>query len=575
MSTTRFSRVLWPRQGATIPLMLDLAGTHSHRHGLRSAKAVSMHRFVFSSRPHSLFVSTAATAAQVSDHVYNNSNTNRVDNNTIRKRQKGGRRRHGARDETGTTAPSISNANTSELKRRLSTLRVSTATDDDVQSIWQLYLNEYESTTLPPALQTMLYRLVGTKGSNGMMETLFKQSPPQSVEAMEWVILVHVKANRPRYAHRLLKDMYAAGQIPTSNTFRHLIKYNAKGFSKPNRRRMAEKLLNDMLNLGVTPGTSIWMELLMGQAVHGLPLTYLDPFLAAVADSKRGAHRINKVIQLLAGHGHPALLTVVERTQESIDVDTWNMAIKYSVFAGNMITAESLFNTMPHRNPTSFHTLLRGYLEHRAIDPAIRIFRSMIEQGISIEPDVYDAFIMAYTDTSNHHHNTSSASSSPPPSSTTQEEEDNIELRIETLRRLWRSMRDRDHVPDDVLSRMFEFYLRHDALADAEQLYWDLREHHDRRRFGRKTEGWVSNMIMAFAGKRQLLSAISLTYDWIGLGYAPNSKAIIKLIKACDKRNDLAAAKQLLNIMEEVSERPVSHSCYVALEKAYKKKKKS
>ncbi|KAI7881988.1 hypothetical protein K492DRAFT_236321 [Lichtheimia hyalospora FSU 10163] len=552
MSTTRFSRVLWPRQGAAIPLMLDLAGTHSHRHGLRSVNAVSMHRFVFSSRPHSLFVSTAATATQVTDHVYNNSNnnnSNRVDSNSIRKRHKGGRRRHWARDETGTT--STSHTNNSELKRRLSTLRVSTATEDDVQSIWRLYLNEYESTTLAPVLQTMLYRLVGSKGNNDMMETLFKQSPPQSVEAMEWVILVQVKANRPRYAHRLLKDMYAAGQVPTFNTFKHLIKWNAKGLYKPNRRRMAEKLVNDMLNLGITPGSSIWMELLMGQAIHGLPLTYLDPFLVAVADSKRGAHRIKKIVQLLSSRGHPALLTVVERTQESIDVDTWNMAIKYSVFAGNMVTAESLFNTMPHRNATSFHTLLRGYLEHRAIDPAIRIFRSMIEKGITIEPDVYDAFILAYTDTSKHHHGTSSSTTSSSTSTTIPENEDSIELRIETLRRLWRSMRDRDHVPDHVLSRMFEFYLRHDALADAEQLYWDLREHHDRRPFGRRTEGWVSNMIMAFAGKRQLLSAISLTYDWIGLGYAPNSKAIIKLIKACHKRDDLAAAKQLLNIMEE------------------------
>lgn len=231
MSTTRFSRVLWPRQGTAIPLMLDLAGTHSHRHGLRSVKAVSMHRFVFSSRPHSLFVSTAATAAQVTDHVYNNSSNNeRVDNNNIRRRHKAVRRRH---DETGTS----SSSNNSELKRRLSTLRVSTATDQDVQAIWQLYLDEFESTTLPPVLQTMLYRLVGSKGNNGMMETLFKQSPPQSVEAMEWVILVHVKANRPRYAHRLLKDMYAAGQVPTFNTFKHLIKYNAKGLYKPNRRK--------------------------------------------------------------------------------------------------------------------------------------------------------------------------------------------------------------------------------------------------------------------------------------------------------------------------------------------------
>lgn len=561
MSTTRFSRVLWPRQGAAIPLMLDLAGTHSHRHGLRSVKAVSMHRFVFSSRPHSLFVSTAATAAQVTDHVYNNSSNNeRVDNNNIRRRHKAVRRRH---DETGTS----SSSNNSELKRRLSTLRVSTATDQDVQAIWQLYLDEYETTTLPPVLQTMLYRLVGSKGNNGMMETLFKQSPPQSVEAMEWVILVHVKANRPRYAHRLLKDMYAAGQVPTFNTFKHLIKYNAKGLYKPNRRKMAEKLVNDMINLGMTPGTSIWMELLMGQAVHDLPLTYLDPFLAAVADSRRRTHRINKVLQLLASRGNPALLTVMERTQESIDVDTWNMAIKYSVFAGNMMTAESFFNAMPHRNATTFHTLLRGYLEHRAIDPAIRIFRSMIEQGISIQPDVYDAFILAYTDTSNHHSNNTL-------STTSTQEEDSIELRIETLRRLWRSMRDHDHLSDNVLSRMFEFYLHHDALADAEQLYWDLRQRHDRP-FGRKTEGWVSNMIMAFAGKRQLLSAISLTYDWIGLGYAPNSKAIIKLIKACRKRNDLAAAQQLLKIMEEVSERPVSDSCYVALERAYKKKRKS
>ncbi|KAI9322505.1 hypothetical protein BX666DRAFT_1849557 [Dichotomocladium elegans] len=360
--------------------------------------------------------------------------------------------------------------------------------------------------------------------------------------------------------------------------YRNLIKSHAKHFYNPNRRRAAEKMLKDMVNHGQDPTIDIYLQLLMGKAIHGPrhePLgPWLDLYLALEKGKKRTIHRVKKLVNLLASRGHPGMLVVLRQAHEELglvykpDLETWDMAIRGSAMAGDMVTAQLLFDTMDrhHQTATTFHTLLRGYLRQSEIDHAIRVFRLMLERDIPLDQTVYEQFILAYA------HPKSSHTSNNDDNCMDSDESEDIHLRIETLKRLWRTLLAESHlVPEHVLTAMLSYYNTQGAYAEAEQLYWDLRQ--IKSPISRRNQGLFFETIMAFAGRQQMLSALSLVYDMLSQGYWPSSKVTNKIIKMAAARDDLQLAEQLVKILEEFPDRRVSLSCYANIEKKYKKKK--
>lgn len=480
-----------------------------------------------------------------------------------------------------------------ELIRRLTQLNIHKVTSDDLKTIWDLFQNEAKRPNcqlhqVSPPLVTMLYRLVSEKGTIDMIDTLHHQLVVErgisaTIEDMEWVIFANIKANRVERAHQLLSDLYAAGKTPTKWTYRHLIKAEAKHFYDIDRRKRAEILLNEMNRRGLCPDSNTYLQFLMGLALYcpdkDLMMTWFRRFMDLEAEHgwKRTQQRVKLLVEMMASHGHPSTFAVFSDALDdaglSFDVDTWNKTIRGCLYAGDFDAAEELLERLRKREDTkpnleTYHTLMRGYLcqlplspNHRPrrqvvdLDAAIRLFQRMCDDGLSANLAIYESFFTAYT---------------------SYQMADDEQLRIETLRRLWQvalnSVVIVDHdkedsdknnlLHDDILPSLFQFYMRHDVLNEAEQLYWALRQH--RYPLSRRLLGEINSLIVAFAKRRHLPSALSLTYDFLAAGHWPSRRTVLAVIRCCSARGDLDSAKQLLDIMEEIRSQDPSSSSYIS-----------
>ncbi|KAI8137030.1 hypothetical protein BJV82DRAFT_636946 [Fennellomyces sp. T-0311] len=450
------------------------------------------------------------------------------------------------------------------LKERLSSLHVETATQQQLDEIWKLFLQREQLSSMFPPLVTMLFRLVAKKGTIDMMDTLHKRFAHRDlhVEDIEWIIFANIRAGKIKDAHRLLNDMYRVGQTPTLATYNHLIKFHAKHFYNKRRREIAQNLLDEMCRKGVQPGARIYMQLMLGEAIHGSDRdavqVWLDRMmeLEATKGYRRTQHRLKKLIQVLSSKGHPALYTVL-RTGTNVglefDIDTWNAAIAGYARAGNTGGAYQILSLVRQRNIQTidtYHALIQGHLARPPLDmeAAIQAFQTMLQDGIVANQSTYNIFLLAYT----------------------KHDIEDDDLQIKTLRQLFRASASssKQGVPDGVLERLFDFYIQRGVISEAEQLYWDMRQRG--HPLSRRIQSRVFKTITEFARRRQMLSAFSLVYDLLANDYWPSSQVVCSIIKACGARRDLDAAKQMLNIMEDISRDKVRQVCYDTLACEYK-----
>ncbi|KAF7724504.1 hypothetical protein EC973_000955 [Apophysomyces ossiformis] len=393
------------------------------------------------------------------------------------------------------------------------------------------------------------------------------------IALLEKTVLEHAKNNRVDEAYRVLSDLYQSGETPSIKMYNSLIKAHAKNFGDIRRQRAAKKLLYEMRLHGVKPTRTTYLQLLMGLALHddGSPRAlrmmrlWFDQLmvLEAEKDYRRTGNRLKKLFKMMASVGHRAIqpmLLTAHNAGICLDAETWNEALVGCTYGGRMDAAEQLFDYFRARHLAkgglsveTYHTLIRGHLcQYRSaaaraaqvnVDAAIRIFRLMLQDGVEADQKVYEYFAKAYTS-----------------DAVLLENDDSI--RFETLRQLWQAIiktrKPGPFIDETAVASLLSYYLKHDALADAEQIYWDLRNHG--YRFDRPILGEIHKTIIMFASKCHLISAMSLFYDLLSHGWQPSTNVVYAIIRACSKRGDLESAKQMLEVIREMkSEDPNVH----------------
>ncbi|KAI8393849.1 uncharacterized protein BYT42DRAFT_542046 [Radiomyces spectabilis] len=339
---------------------------------------------------------------------------------------------------------------------------------------------------------------------------------------------------------------------------------------------------------GIEPTSQTYMQLLMGEILHK-PVrrdtlrniqSWFDKLLALEArrNYKRTGSKLKRIFTLMAYVGHPATRDLFLKSLSvniKYDLDSWNLAILACARGGQLDAAEDLLQMLRRQSGTtadgptleSYHHVIRGYLGHYDsshfdspfrkqpdVDAAIRIFQLMLKDNVVADYTVYASFLKAYAS-------------------------DNLgleadeELRIETLQRLWQAMmtmseKDTVHFDDALLESLIDIFTRHNALSYAEQIYWDIRQRE--HPISRRNLSSIHQLIIAFARRVQLLSAMSLFYDLMACGHRPSSLVMCEIIRACGKRNDIELAEQMLSVVEETQKATdpilrVAKSCHHAL----------
>ncbi|KAG0185902.1 hypothetical protein DFQ28_008613 [Apophysomyces sp. BC1034] len=382
---------------------------------------------------------------------------------------------------------------------------------------------------------------------------------------LEQTILEHAKANRIGQAYRLIDDLYQSGKTPSIKMYNSIIKAHAKNFGDIRRQRAVDKLLDEMVLHGVKPTSTTYMQLLMGQSLHDdgssrairNMRSWFDGLMALEAKKqyRRTGHRLKKLFKMMASVGHRAIQPMILTAHNagvSFDAETWNEALVGCVYGGRMDAAEQLFEYFRARHlqkdeltVEAYHTLIRGHLcQYRStnaraaqinVDAAIRVFRLMLEDNVKADQKIYECFTKAYA------------------SDAVSLEDDNS-IRFETLRQLWQAIiktsRGKPFIDETAVASLLAYYLKHDALSDAEQIYWDLRNYG--HRLDRPIIGEIHKTIIKFAKQHHLISAMTLFYDLLSHGCQPSTTVIFSIIRACSERGDLESAKQMLEVIKEV-----------------------
>lgn len=471
-----------------------------------------------------------------------------------------------------------------ELTRLLTGVKASKATEKDLKVIWREFERD-QTGYLHPPLVTKLHRLVAILGNFDTMkrlqEILDRRGMLRRPEDMDWVVLSYIKMNKVQGALSILNNMYKHGQTPGSISYENIFKWLAKHFDDDRHHQLAINILEEMTRRRIHITRQMYYQLLVGEILHRSDkvhlLDWIKRLLAREFESKhpRAAMRMKRFVKLMEGRAHPAIedvMIAVMDTRLQLDIDTWNAAIHGCARAGNMEAAQRLLTLVRkqiHLSPNlyTFLPLIRGYLcqlpsihfqhattttQHQfRLDAATHVFRDMIESGITPNVDVYGAFLKAYT---------------------RDEATDDDTLRLQTIKQLIEaSLSSEERMPDTFMVPLFEYFIEKRKLSEAEDVYYILRNYgHE---FSRRFLGCIYELIATMASRRLLISAITLTYDLLGMGHWPSSHAICEVIWACGRRRDIEAGELLISAMEAIQkENPalkLHASCYVSLIREY------
>ncbi|CAO3643558.1 unnamed protein product [Cunninghamella echinulata] len=449
----------------------------------------------------------------------------------------------------------------------------------------------------------------------------------------------HVKANQFNEARRLLTEYYnTTGHVPSIYSYNTIMKGLAKQFQYNYRQREAHALLDDMTKHGRLPTCDTYMQLLLGYAVHTNHISSTTTTTTTTTTSpsstlevlrkikqlfhlflkvehqkgyKRTHFKIKKLIQVMSGSGHIAILpTMITALKAGIklDIHVWNESLQGCVKGGFLDAGEQLLEIMrsslqqqhsgiiPMPNAASYHIIISGYLGQGNklnmascninMDKSVELFQKMMEDGIIADHHIYQSFIYAYASLSlsssssseqlfkynnnnnNNNNNNSSSSSSNNNSNNNNNNNNNTKDNpIETLQKLWQAMittlTDDHKLDDHFLATLLDYYIKYEGYSAIEQVYWDLRYH--KYKISRKLIGYFNNTIVACARQQHLMSSIAMFYDMLSLGFGANNRAVISLLHACIDRCQLDTSEQILQVMEETLQKPAPIHQYTVL----------
>ncbi|ORY95891.1 hypothetical protein BCR43DRAFT_493765 [Syncephalastrum racemosum] len=466
-----------------------------------------------------------------------------------------------------------------DLRHRLRAIRKEPpATVQELETILHLFQHpdvQNQLQHIGAARVDLYYRCVAEAGSLKLMEKVYTTLPrvgfPVSMESMEWVMVTLLKANHIKRAYGLLQDMYRTEQTPTIQIYNHLLKAYAKQFNKPSRRKQAQALLQDMMHHGVQPTAQSYIQLLMGNARYchrpidtQTTLAWFESLMKIEArqDYQKTLAKLNTLLGTMATRGDPALPSILNLLLDGGLSPDLKAAIRITAGTGHPSLAEQIFHLTRRRRrdalgPDTYNTLVTGYLRPEKhvvnLSSAIRIFQIMIQDGIQPTTATYERLLTSYA-------------AAP--------ELDDESMRFAVLGKLWQAIMETSHVAvgAHIVAPLLQCYLKYGKLAEAEQVYWDLRQRNNP--MPRRTLGWMDRVVSGFADRLYMLSAFSILYDALVIGHWPETQTLCKVIRACGKRDDMESAEQLLVIMLETQQeakqpRKISSMCYATMVQTY------
>ncbi|KAI8385628.1 hypothetical protein BD560DRAFT_315115, partial [Blakeslea trispora] len=309
-------------------------------------------------------------------------------------------------------------------------------------------------------------------------------------------------------------------------------------------------LLRDMKQSGIEPNHQTYFHLVLGlswlphrtSSQNDRMASWFYDYLQLQTKKKRPQVKLKRLLKDISIYGHPSLKTmfvsVIQLFENELDSGCWNSAIKGCINAKQLEDAEELFHMARERGMTSLLTyemMIRAYLSHRDQRGSSRIFDLMLKDQITANSTVYQSFIEFYT--------------SLKPEKETQQ----------TVVRLWQAMlimTTDSRIPNDTIHKLLVYFRKYRQWTAAEQMYLDLKMRHQRLKKEHVKE--MHHVILGFAHRQQLPSALSITYDMLGEGYTLDDKVVYGVVEACIYRNDREAAQQLVDIVKVVQPEALS-----------------
>jgi pentatricopeptide repeat protein len=304
-------------------------------------------------------------------------------------------------------------------------------------------------------------------------------------------------------------------------------------------------ILEEMKRNGCQPNSQSYLQLLIGMSrkrhrshvQNDRMEEWFYDFLRALDTSwrrKPPLGLLKKAMHTISFRGHPHLghmYLKVCSLYGDLDVICWNLAIQGCVNSKNMQDAEMLLNLAREKkmvNASTYQILIEGYLKMADQKSSSRIFSLLLQDKVTPDYRIFELFIDYYL-------------TLPAKMET-----------YETVNRLWQAvmMITNVTVPDKMIQQLFAYFLNHDQLQYAEQIYLDIKFR--KQKLNQPCLVQLGKVMIGFAKKRQLLSALSLFYDLNGEGYRVDDIVIYKIIKACIDANDKEAAQQLVKVLEEL-----------------------
>jgi hypothetical protein len=339
--------------------------------------------------------------------------------------------------------------------------------------------------------------------------------------------------------------------------YNKLLKSHAKRFHKHNQDQLnSMAILEEMKRNGCQPNSQSYLQLLIGMSRkrHRSHLQndrmeqWFYEFLRTLDPTwrkKSPLGLLKKAMHTMSFRGHPNLRQMYLKACSlygDMDVICWNLAMQGCVNSRNMEDAEILLNLAREKkmvNTGSYQILIEGYLKLADQKSSSRIFSYLLQDKVTPDYRIFELFIDFYL-------------TLPAKTET-----------FETVNRLWQAvmMITNVTVPDKMIQQLFGYFYKHGQLAYVEQIYLDVKSR--KQQLNKPCLDLLTKVMVGFANKRQLLSALSLFYDLNGEGYRLEDAAVNKIIKSCLANNDKEAAEQLIKVLQELDPNAkIAHTSY-------------
>lgn len=315
-------------------------------------------------------------------------------------------------------------------------------------------------------------------------------------------------------------------------------------------------IIEEMKEKGFQPTSQNYLQLLMGISLQRHRThkqnkrmeLWFEEFLRLELPKKNPWPKLKKAVISMSFKGHPnmkAMFLKLDSLHTVEDIECWNAAIVGCVKDKQLQDAEGLLKLAQERNLTnskSYQILIDVHLFLQDQPSASRIFSLMIQHNVAADFRIFESFITYYISLPTNDDN------------------------YRTLDRLWQAvlMTSTENIPNDMIFKLLSYYGLNGKLSSGEQVYLDVKSR--QQKLDRKCLGQLHKIIIGFSNKRQLPSALSLTYDLLGQGYKPSSRVLCKIVEACIDMNDEEAAHQIINTIQEVDPKAkLAQQCFAAL----------